>query len=1075
MNRSNTMDQMSPYAIVVEDKVRAVLSFQDAGPEQIIDVLKGTMVEIRKINNQHQYTVMIHDFHQKNFAFENNLYLIKPSVLCTVSRELWPFLIAITDPIARARIATDEAFCDYLLNLNEKSLASVNGHYFSTCPIRQSLQFLPEREPRDRFVDYYCSVKYIGPVEEIGPGYFFGLELLNLSRGHSPQESEIGQFAFKYLKCDAEFAFILPANFIRRPKGIKKNSNRSSIGSILCGIKDRVKPPKHSSARHSFIDPSITDSASEYSSSSTTKRSLTPELVTNYNNGMMNNTSSKFPSSISSPNLAKQDSASSSNTSSSARHHQSNLVLLSEDYSHLVAERERKLEEKRMEEKRMEERRMSGSRSTQTPGGCANNNETRTTPRSNRKKTVLLQPAPNRDIKPSTILRLEDRDLIVIDKQDIKEAVRNESDVIIVDPPTLPQTPSDNGHAELSDILGREWPELAGASASILNNEKKSNNISSSIISSNGYRSIERNKSANIASHFNSKTRYESQNGYKKKQNGQYENLDQDSVSSSDQISDCIVPSPLIDIPGTALELGSLVEVSLENGSKNLHGVIRWIGQKHPDYDFLKMPNGYNGNNNTANNNNSNELVVGVELDDLCNERGGLRLTDGVYNGQRCFRCPDRRAIFVSPKQCTKDRRFIDDVGSKSSSLRSSTPSDGKAFGATECPIIEGAIPALKFVNYDDLGAQCGKLKGIQGHHNSCYLDATLFAMFTFTSVFDSVLFRPREPEDNEQYEEVQRVLREEIVNPLRKNLFVRADRVMKLRKLLDKLTSVKGLINEEKDPEEFLNSLLAQILRAEPFLKLSSGLDAYFYQLFIEKDEKLTLPTVQQLFEQSFLTSDIKLKEVPSCLIIQMPRFGKNFKTYPRILPSQVLDVTDIIEDSPRQCTICGVLAEFECRKCFGVLQTGSGLESTAFCKNCLHTVHSHHKRQNHTPKALSIPHDFKILSEYNQVPRLFMELFAVICIETSHYVSFVKAGSGLDSPWVFFDSMADRKGEREGYNIPEIIPVPELPLWLSEEGARQLHEANLQDKHLPPYAKRLLCDASLMLYQSTEMMMYR
>jgi hypothetical protein len=160
--------------------------------------------------------------------------------------------------------------------------------------------------------------------------------------------------------------------------------------------------------------------------------------------------------------------------------------------------------------------------------------------------------------------------------------------------------------------------------------------------------------------------------------------LDQDSVSSTDQISDCIVPSPHIDIPGTALELGSLVEVALESG-KNLHGVIRWIGQKRPDYD-QKMSNGYN-------NISSNDLVVGVELDEPCSERG-LRLTDGVYNGQRCFRCPDRRAVFVSPKQCTKDRRFIDEVGSKASTIRSNTPSDGKAFGA-DCPIIEGSIAAL--------------------------------------------------------------------------------------------------------------------------------------------------------------------------------------------------------------------------------------------------------------------------------------------------------------------------------------------------------------------------------------------
>ena len=100
--------------------------------------------------------------------------------------------------------------------------------------------------------------------------------------------------------------------------------------------------------------------------------------------------------------------------------------------------------------------------------------------------------------------------------------------------------------------------------------------------------------------------------------------------------------------------------------------------------------------------------------------------------------------------------------------------------------------------------------------------------MFTFTSVFDSLLFRPREPEDNEHYEEVQKVLREEIVNPLRKNLFVRADRVLKLRQLLDKLSSVKGLTTEEKDPEEFLNSLLAQILRADPFLKVLLQEESY-------------------------------------------------------------------------------------------------------------------------------------------------------------------------------------------------------------------------------------------------------
>lgn len=59
--------------------------------------------------------------------------------------------------------------------------------------------------------------------------------------------------------------------------------------------------------------------------------------------------------------------------------------------------------------------------------------------------------------------------------------------------------------------------------------------------------------------------------------------------------------------------------------------------------------------------------------------------------------------------------------------------------------------------------------------------------------------FRPPNEKDCPEYEEVQRVLREEIVNPLRKNMFVRADRVMKLRTLLEKLSSISGLTSEEK------------------------------------------------------------------------------------------------------------------------------------------------------------------------------------------------------------------------------------------------------------------------------------
>ncbi|XP_066255282.1 ubiquitin carboxyl-terminal hydrolase CYLD [Euwallacea similis] len=500
-------------------------------------------------------------------------------------------------------------------------------------------------------------------------------------------------------------------------------------------------------------------------------------------------------------------------------------------------------------------------------------------------------------------------------------------------------------------------------------------------------------------------------------------------------------------LPGTTNDLvcGSLVEVGTDVTEQPLYGVIRWMGYD-AETDFT---------------------LVGIELEDDLPSDVPLTLTDGAHNGERYFKCSSDRAFFVPLERCRKDPRFQ----VPSTPVHQAPPSE-----VNECSVIPGAVAPLCMPTEEDVQAVCGKYRGIQGHHNSCYLDVTLFSMFTYTAVFDSLLFRPKNQNDIADYEEVQRVLREEIVNPLRKNLYVNADNVMKLRRLLDRLSSVSGLTSEEKDPEEFLNSLLAQILKAEPFLKLNSGQTAFHYQLFVEKNAELSLPTVQQLFEQSFLTSDIKLSEVPSCLIIQMPRFGKNYKMYPRILPSQLLDVTDVIEGSPRQCMVCGKLAQWECKECFAECSSSEGLESTAFCTICLKTAHKHERRQHHRPRKLAVNEDFLAMQEQYKPSRLFMELFAVICIETSHYVAFVKCGVGHEAPWCFFDSMADRKGERDGYNIPEMVACPDISRWLSDEEAfRQLHEDFPVDRHLPEHARRLLCDAYICMYQSSDVMMYR
>lgn len=502
------------------------------------------------------------------------------------------------------------------------------------------------------------------------------------------------------------------------------------------------------------------------------------------------------------------------------------------------------------------------------------------------------------------------------------------------------------------------------------------------------------------------------------------------------------------------LVVGSMVEVL---GKPPRYGVIRWIGKLDDQ---------------------STKITAGLEMEEEISAG-----SDGTFLRTRYFTCAARKGFFVPLNKCRKDKRFQSEPKDRSSH---------EEFGSFETPDVDGDESPPEVTSEEDLRVICGKSRGIQGHHNSCYLDASLFAMFYFTTVFDFIFNQPPRPNSLPDREKVQKVLKEGIVNPLRKFNYVRADKVLKLRELLDKLGTIPGMLGEEKDPEEFLNALLSQVMNADPLLHLSSGEHTFFYQLFIEKDEKLLYPTTQILLELSSLQGDVKLKEVPACLILQMPRFGKEYKMYRRIIPSLELDITDILEAGIRECIVCGGLATYECKNCY--LVHGQGLNTTAYCEQCLNMSHQHKKRQGHKPRPLLVPPEF--IPIYNKMrldasqssrqngepngppevglPREKMELFAVVCIQTSHYVSFVKCGMGKDAPWVFFDSMADRMGEQGGYNIPEVQHVPELSKWLSEKNFQDILNVD-DDRGLPEHMRRLLCDAYMVMYQSPSVMMFR
>uniref|UniRef100_A0A8C7GVP0 Ubiquitin carboxyl-terminal hydrolase CYLD n=1 Tax=Oncorhynchus kisutch TaxID=8019 RepID=A0A8C7GVP0_ONCKI len=499
-------------------------------------------------------------------------------------------------------------------------------------------------------------------------------------------------------------------------------------------------------------------------------------------------------------------------------------------------------------------------------------------------------------------------------------------------------------------------------------------------------------------------------------------------------------------VPG--LEVGSLVEVK-ENPP--LCGVIRWVG----------LPPGLP------------EPLAGLELEEEC-----VGCTDGTFQGTRYFSCAPKKALFVKLKCCRPDSRFP-------SLHHSSNPIErcnSIAFGGYLSEVVHENTPPR--TENDGLDIMVGKKKGIQGHYNSCYLDSTLFCLFSFSSVLDTVLLRPRSKTDVEYYRETQELLRTEIVNPLVMSCgkpmlnihgYVCATKVMKLRRILEKVEAASGFTSEEKDPEEFLNILFHHILRVDPLLKLRSAgqkvQDCYFYQIFMDKKDKVGVPTSQQLLEWSFINSDLKFAEAPSCLIIQMPRFGKDFKMFNKIFPSLELDITDLLEDTPRECRICGGLALYECRECYEDGDITAG-KIKQFCEKCNTQVHLHPRRKAHRHGKLSIPKELQEgVWRQGSYPRQRMELFAVLCIETSHYVAFVKYGH-QDSAWLFFDSMADRDGGQNGFNIPQVSPCPEVGAYLKMT-PEELHA--LDPKSIQGQARRLLCDAYMCMYQSPTMSLYK
>lgn len=123
----------------------------------------------------------------------------------------------------------------------------------------------------------------------------------------------------------------------------------------------------------------------------------------------------------------------------------------------------------------------------------------------------------------------------------------------------------------------------------------------------------------------------------------------------------------LREIPHTDLEVGCLVEVNT-NVYESLYGVIRWIGI--PPY--------------------CDKVAVGVELDEPLPEIP-IDTTDGFFEETKLFDCGPGRGLFVLPKQCAADRRFMEQEAQYSATDTTAPPEVlRQQYGGVDCPVVEG-------------------------------------------------------------------------------------------------------------------------------------------------------------------------------------------------------------------------------------------------------------------------------------------------------------------------------------------------------------------------------------------------
>lgn len=343
----------------------------------------------------------------------------------------------------------------------------------------------------------------------------------------------------------------------------------------------------------------------------------------------------------------------------------------------------------------------------------------------------------------------------------------------------------------------------------------------------------------------------------------------------------------------------------------------------------------------------------------------------------------------------------------------------------------------------DAVDSLCGREKGLQGHSNSCGLESIIFALFAFSSCFDDELYR--EPGYESLRATIKKLLVEQIVNPLRAMNYVSADRISRYNELISLIEkpdictdSPESTSEAHEDPTDALRFILSDLLSISSLISTSRGRDDYVYRI-PESDRTLLMEGMQHAIERVHLLSQYWIAEVPSHVLIIDIRQHNYTSTAGAIVPSPVINISDLLEGCPRHCKICGRQADLECSDCFVTESRTTQRDSTrlsdvSFCNECFEKFHQRSDRKLHTPMRL----ESTLCANVSTNQSVKMELFAIVSLVNGHYVSFVVSGSAVNSPWLFYDGMAKRVvSDKRGVFVPEVRRCLEVNKCLEDFGA--------------------------------------